>query len=39
MSGSSKILVFLAVSLLMVFRHPLLVEKSAQGVEKFFTKV
>ncbi|KAL9979367.1 hypothetical protein ACROYT_G017021 [Oculina patagonica] len=36
--GSSKILVFVAVSLLMVFRHPLLMEKSAQGVNKFLSK-
>ena len=39
MSGSSKILVFVAVSLLMVFRHPLLMEKSDQGVNNFFSKV
>ena len=37
--GSSKILVFVAVGLLMVYRHPLLMEKSAQGVNMFFSKV
>ena len=37
--GSSKILVFVAVGLLMVYRHPLLMEKSSQGVDKFFSKV
>ncbi|CAH3136305.1 unnamed protein product [Porites lobata] len=36
--GSSKILVFVAVSLLLVFRHPLLMEKSAQGVNTFLSK-
>ncbi|XP_020631747.1 TBC1 domain family member 7-like isoform X2 [Orbicella faveolata] len=36
--GSSKILVFVAVGLLMVYRHPLLMEKSSQGVDKFFCK-
>jgi len=36
--GSSKILVFVAVGLLMVYRHPLLMEKSSQGVDTFFSK-
>ena len=38
-SGSSKILVFVAVSLLVFFRRQLLMEKSIQGVERFFCKV
>ena len=38
-SGSSKILVFVGVSLLLVFRHPLLIEKSSQGVDIFLSKV
>lgn len=38
MSGSSKILVFVAVSLLVFFRRQLLMEKSIQGVERFFCK-
>lgn len=37
-SGSSKILVFVAVSLLMDLRKPLLMEKSTQGVERFLCK-
>jgi len=37
-SGSSKILVFVGVSLLLVFRHPLLIEKSSQGVDIFLSK-
>lgn len=37
-SGSSKILVFVAVSLLVFFRRQLLMEKSIQSVERFFCK-
>ena len=39
MAGSSKILVFVAVSLLLVFRHQLLTEKTSEGVRTFLNKV
>ena len=39
MAGSSKILAFVAVSLLLVFRHQLLAEKTSEGVRIFLNKV
>ena len=38
-AGSSKIRVFVAVSLLLVFRHQLLTEKTSEGVRIFLNKV
>lgn len=38
-AGSSKILAFVAVSLLLVFRHQLLAEKTSEGVRIFLNKV
>lgn len=38
-AGSSKILAFVAVSLLLVFRHQLLAEKTSEGVSIFLNKV
>ena len=38
-ASSSKILVFVAVNLLLVFRHQLLAEKTSEGVRIFLNKV
>ena len=38
-AGSSKILAFVAVSLLLVFRHQLLAEKTSEGVRILLNKV